>query len=194
MNFERIDLHSIAPQPWSNGAGLTRQIAIGGAGAAFDWRFSVAEVDRDAPFSHLPGIDRCIVLLQGAGMWLRSDDGSIDHALTEPLAPFRFPGEVALDATLIDGASSDFNVMTRRGVFRSEVKCHRGAAELPGAAVTLLLCSAGEWVVDADVQHPLAPLQAMLWREPLASVAVRPALPGKPAAVLLVRLCHDRGR
>ncbi|HEY9239438.1 MAG TPA: HutD family protein, partial [Burkholderiaceae bacterium] len=48
----RIDLREIAPQAWKNGAGLTREIAFGGPGAAdFDWRISVAEVARDAPFS-----------------------------------------------------------------------------------------------------------------------------------------------
>ena len=41
--FERFDLHTITPQPWKNGAGLTREIAFGGPSAAeFDWRISVA--------------------------------------------------------------------------------------------------------------------------------------------------------
>lgn len=188
---ERFDLRAIAPQPWKNGAGLTREIAFGGAGGAdFDWRISVAEVARDAPFSAFPGIDRCIVLLRGAGMRLRSVDAAVDHALTTPLAPFHFRGDVALDATVARGPSSDFNVMTRRGVFRSDVTCERSATEARGGDVTLLLCSAGEWQVGADEATSLAPMQAMLWRKPLDSLRIEPL--DDAAALLVVRLCHDR--
>lgn len=188
--FERLDLRAIVPQPWKNGAGLTREIAFGGPSAAeFDWRFSIAEVARDAPFSAFPDIDRCITLLQGAGMRLRSHDGRIDHALTTPLAPFRFAGDVALDATLVDGACSDFNVMTRRGQFRSEVGVHRAAAALPAADITLLWCCAGSWRVAAET---LAPMQGLLWRTAHGPIPVLPL--AAPAALLHARLCHDRMR
>jgi environmental stress-induced protein Ves len=193
MNVERFDLAAVAAQPWKNGAGLTREIARGGPhGVDFDWRISLAEVARDAPFSAFPGVDRCIVLLRGAGMTLKSADGSVDHRLSEPLVPFHFSGDVALDATLAGGASSDFNVMTRRGHLRSEVSCHREASTLPGALITLLLCAEGEWVVETDDEpQRLEPLQALLWREPLASVKVWPSVAGTPSSILLVRLSHD---
>jgi uncharacterized protein len=114
---ERFDLRDIAPQPWKNGAGLTREIAVGPRGASatdFDWRVSVAEVERAAPFSVFPGIDRCIVLLAGAGLHLRSDDHPLDHRLDVPCTPFHFSGDVPLLATLIGGPSRDLNVPTRR--------------------------------------------------------------------------------
>jgi uncharacterized protein len=188
---ERIDLRTIAPQPWKNGAGLTREIAFGGASSSsFDWRISLAEVERDAPFSAFAGVDRCIVLLRGAGMQLRSSDGAILHALTTPLAPFRFPGDVALDAALVDGPSSDFNVMTRRGICRSEVSCERHAVTLNGGDSTLLFCCAGEWSIAADRATTLSPMQALLWREPIGALRVEPI--GDAAALLVVRLCHDR--
>jgi uncharacterized protein len=185
---ERFDLRTIAPRPWKNGAGLTREIAFGGASAAeFDWRLSVAEVERDAPFSTFSGIDRGVTLLRGAGMRLRALDGSVDHALTTPLAPFAFSGDVALLATLADGASTDFNVMTRRGRWRSEVSVQHDAAELADADATLLLCCDGEWRIGADT---LAPMQALLWRTPRGMLGVHPA--SANAALLFVRLCHDR--
>ena len=194
MSVERFDLRTIAPQPWKNGAGVTREIACGGATPGhFDWRISFADIDRDAPFSAFPGVDRCIVLLRGAGMQLRSRDGGIDHRLTEPLVPFHFSGDAALDATLADGASRDLNVMTRRGMFRSDLRCLRDAAALPAAEITLLLCSAGAWAVEADAPHTLQPLQALLWRTPPARLAVRPLHADEPAALLQVRLCQDRG-
>jgi environmental stress-induced protein Ves len=190
VTFERFDLSEIAPQPWKNGAGLTREIAFGGASAVnFDWRISLAEVERDTPFSAFPGIDRCIALWAGAGMRLHSHDGRIDHALTAPLAPFRFPGDVALDATLAGGPCSDFNVMTRRGVFRSEVLCQGEATELAGGDVTLLLCHAGTWSIAGAASLTLCAMQAVLWRAPVAPLRLEPQRDG--AALLLVRLCHD---
>jgi hypothetical protein len=194
VSVERLDLRRLAPQPWKNGAGVTREIAFGGASStAFDWRMSVAEVERDAPFSAFPGIDRCIVLLRGAGMRLRSLDGRLDHALTEALVPFAFPGELPLTATLIDGASRDLNVMTRRGVFRGELLCHRAAAALTAGDVTLLLCCDGEWAIAAGgAPLTLAPQQALLWRTPVDSIDARPV--GAPATLLQVRLCQDRPR
>lgn len=192
MSPQRIDLPAIAPQLWKNGAGLTREIAFGDASRAdFDWRISLAEVERDAAFSAFPGIDRCIALWRGAGMRLRSPDGAIEHVLAEPLAPWHFPGDLALDATLLDGPSSDFNVMTRRGVFRSELRRHRSAAALRGGDVTLLLCRSGSWSVAAEAPPlMLGPMQALLWCEPVDALHVEPI--AGAAALLFVRLCHDR--
>ena len=190
MKPQHIDLTAIAPQPWKNGAGMTREIAFGGPSRAdFDWRISLAAVERDAAFSAFPGIDRCIVLWRGAGMRLRSPDGAIEHALTEPLAPWHFSGDIALDATLVDGPSSDFNVMTRRGAFRSALSCLRTADELRSGDTTLLLCHAGSWKLAGADAPPLTlgPMQALLWREPIAALRVEPSH-SDVAALLCVRL------
>ncbi len=205
MAAERFDLRDIAPQPWKNGAGLTREIAVGprGAGATdFDWRFSVAEVERAAPFSVFPGIDRCIVLLAGAGLHLRSDDQGLDHRLDSVGAPFHFSGDVPLTATLIGGPSRDLNVMTRRGGLRSVVVCHRSAARLHADGPALLLCCTGSWRSDDPAAPTLGPQQGLLWRYGAAPIQVEPlsAAPNAPHApdprLLFVRLlaaglCHD---
>ncbi len=189
---ERFDLRRIEPQPWKNGAGITREIAVGpkGAGANdFEWRISLAEVERDAPFSAFPGIDRCIVLLRGAGMRLRSEQGDLDHPLDQPLVPFHFSGDTPLSATLVSGPSSDFNVMTRRGAWVAELTTHHAAFEPARAGALLLLCCEGEWRVDAASRETLGPMQALLWREPTPRIRASPP-PG--GALLLVRLCHDQ--
>ncbi len=198
---ERLALAAIAAQPWKNGAGLTRELAVEprGAGATdFDWRISIAEVDRDAPFSAFPGVDRCITLLSGAGMRLASIDGSIDHRLDRVHAPFTFSGDLALDATLLGGACSDFNVMTRRGAWRTEVSAQRHAFE-SGADVdaVLLLCIGGAWQIEAgatdhDANWSLAADQALLWRGPCCALWATPLQ--SDASLLLVQLCHDRAR
>ena len=193
MNIERFDLRDIAAQPWKNGAGVTREIARGGIDAEqFDWRISLADVDRDAPFSAFPGIDRCIVLLQGSGMVLKSTDGSIDHALVGRLQPFHFAGDVPLDARLVDGPSRDFNVMVRRGVLRSEVACVTREAPIDPAHITLLMAVDGEWVVESEGEpQRLEPSQALLWREPPTSIKAWPAFLRTASSLLVVRLCHD---
>jgi len=196
---EHLVLAAIAPQPWKNGAGLTREIAAGplGAGNAdFDWRISLAEVARDAPFSAFPGIDRCITLLHGAGMRLASLDGSVDHRLEQALDPFRFSGDLALNATLLDGACSDFNVMTRRGAWSAEVSVVRAARDVADADVLLLLGVAGTWQIDAaatDNGAPwcLEPDAALLWRARCGVLRATPTR-SQAQALLQVRLCQDR--
>jgi environmental stress-induced protein Ves len=101
-------------RPWKNGGGTTRDIAVSPPGASldnFDWRLSLAQVDRDGPFSRFDNVDRTLVLLSGA-MTLHERDRRIDLVRNEP---FAFAGERAIEATVGGGATVDFNVMTRRG-------------------------------------------------------------------------------
>ncbi len=191
MSVERFDLRAIVAQPWKNGAGVTRQIAVSPADAGvadFDWRISVAEVERDSPFSAFPGVDRCIVLVRGVGMHLKSAGGEVDHRLDEPLAPFRFPGDMPLEATLIGGACSDFNVMTRRGVWRSEVVVHAAAFDVRACNVFVLLCIEGEWQVPG-IAEAIAPMEGVVWRAIDEPLHIHPTRSG---CILAIRLCHDR--
>ncbi len=193
---EPFDLRDLAPQRWKNGAGLTREIAVSPPGAppdTFDWRISIAEVEQDAPFSVFPGIDRCIVLLRGSGMILHAANGELVHRLDRRHEPFRFSGDLPLDATLLGGPSTDFNVMTRRGRFRAEVTPYSGEARLPEGDAGLLLCSEGDWRVEGPKALELAPLQGLLWREGRPALSVRPLRPGSESCLLLVGLfSHER--
>jgi environmental stress-induced protein Ves len=115
--------------PWKNGGGRTTEIAAHPAGAgldAFAWRVSLAEVARDGPFSAFPGVERTLVLLDGAGMRLAGDGVAVD--LCARYEPFAFAGEVALACTLVDGPVRDFNLMIRRGAARGELGVVRDEA------------------------------------------------------------------
>ena len=165
---QRIVVAAITPQPWRNGAGRTRELALqpslGGAPGDFDWRISIADVERDAPFSAFPGVDRCIALLRGDGMHLLGD--GIDHRLDPASAAFRFPGEASLEARLLGGPCADLNLMTRRGTWYGDVirfQCDAARTfDVEDADVTLLLAEAGTWRVG-DFELP--PGVALLWRE-----------------------------
>lgn len=108
-------------RPWKNGGGTTRDIVVSPPGASlddFDWRLSLAQVDRDGPFSRFDNVDRTLVLLSGA-MTLHEQHRRIDLIRNEPVA---FEGERAIAATLAGGSTLDFNVMTRRGRARHVVR------------------------------------------------------------------------
>ena len=100
---------------WKNGGGLTEEIAThpeDSALDAFDWRVSIATVERDGPFSRFPGVDRTITLIEGAGMRLSANGG--DVLLDSPFEPYAFDGGDAVDCTLLSGPIRDFNAMFRR--------------------------------------------------------------------------------
>jgi len=180
-----VDLAAIAAQRWKNGAGWTREIAVGGGSEeAFGWRLSLAEVERDAPFSAFPGVDRCIVVLSGAGMALHDEAGELVQSL-RPLEPWSFAGERVLHARLPSGPCRDFNVMTRRGAWRSETAVLHVAAQPMRGDVTLLLAARGRWRIGAD---EFGALQGLLLDGDAPPVAPLAA----DAALLHVCLCHDR--
>src|SRR5690606_5328674 len=107
---------------WRNGFGWTREIHArrGAPDAGWDWRLSIAEIERDAPFSAFPGVDRELVLLRGNGLRLRFDDGE-SCLLEPPHGRLRFAGERPLTGELVDGPTHDFNLMWRRDAIAAEL-------------------------------------------------------------------------
>jgi environmental stress-induced protein Ves len=129
--------------PWKNGGGETIEIAASPEGAsldAFDWRVSMARVDRPGPFSVFPGVDRTLTVLGGGRLVLHFEDGA-DVGLTPDSAPYAFPADVPVTATLPEGGITDLNVMTRRGRMSHEVRRHN--VESP----TALACEADEALI-----------------------------------------------
>lgn len=102
--------------PWKNGAGETIEMVVSPDGASFDtfdWRLSMAHVGAPGSFSLFPGIDRTLSVIAGSGLTLVLPDRA-PVTLDRHTAPFAFPGDVAVDSTLVDGPIDDLNVMTRR--------------------------------------------------------------------------------
>ena len=106
---------------WRNGLGWTREIhAATGDDDAWSWRLSIAEIERDAPFSEFPGVDRELVLLSGNGLRLRFEDGE-EVLLEPPHGRLRFAGERAVTGELVDGPTQDFNLMWRRELVEAQL-------------------------------------------------------------------------
>ncbi|MEI8238024.1 MAG: HutD family protein [Actinomycetota bacterium] len=104
--------------PWQNGGGTTREFFREPSGELpVEWRLSVAEVTSDGPFSIFPGVDRILVLLAGEGMTLASSEWSV--RVDVPLRCVEFPGDLAIEATLVSGATLDLNLMWSRDAWRA---------------------------------------------------------------------------
>ena len=181
MSATRFALADIVPTPWKNGGGATREIACWPAGTgldSFDWRISVATIAADGAFSVFAGIYRSITLLSGDGVLLHGEHGT--HRLDQPLVPFAFAGETPIRATLLGGASEDFNVMTRRGRCRADVKVWRYAVDGPSTPphAALLLAVQGDWrcAVAGDAPTLLTPGSGLWW----SHAAARPAISVQP--------------
>lgn len=157
--LERFECDQLPVTPWKNGGGSTREIACWPPGAGlgdFGWRVSIASIAASGPFSVFEGIDRHIMLLEGDGVRLMSADGSVDHQLDTPLAPFAFSGDDTVGSTLLGGASSDFNVMTRRGQWRAELQVFDRSVLIAPAPHGILLAWRGSWQLDQNLdQDPL---------------------------------------
>jgi hypothetical protein len=158
----RHDVRTLVARPWKNGGGVTREIALAPREAGlvdFDWRASIATIDASGPFSAFPDI----VLLDGDGVELVA--AAFRHRLHEPLVPFRFDGAAAVNATLLGGASTDFNVMTRAGRCRAVVRVVRGSATLAATRAGVVHAVAGRWAFDGRhyVGAPCGAGQGFAW-------------------------------
>ena len=167
MGLHRFQQHKLAATPWKNGGGSTREIACWPPSSAlgdFGWRVSIASITEAGPFSVFQDVDRHIMLLDGDGVRLQTDDGRIDHHLITPFVPFAFSGDEAINCTLAGGTSKDFNVMTRRGQWQAELLVLNTATDLPVASHGVLLALRGRWLVGAD-QLLLEPEDGLYWTD-----------------------------
>ncbi len=177
--MRRFDLAQVAPTRWKNGGGATRELACWPPGAdmeRFEWRVSVATIAAPGPFSAFAGVDRQIMLLAGDGVHLRAPGGTLDHRLDRPWQPLAFAGELAVDCALLGGASTDFNLMLRRGRWQGRVQVV-GGAQTPGSTPAgLCLVLVGRWRWGDDT---LTVGQGLWWSAAEAGPAITPQ--GGPA-------------
>ena len=120
-----IDPAACAPVAWRNGGGVARELAAaggvpGGEGPPFDWRLSLAGIERDGPFSPLAGVDRVFAPIEGRVSLAfdapaatgsgaarvapsRRDVVAVRRTVDADAPPLRFDGEAAPRATLEGG-------------------------------------------------------------------------------------------
>jgi environmental stress-induced protein Ves len=152
MRVIRAD--DVAAAPWKNGGGVTRELIASPAGSDWRVRLSVAEIERDGPFSAYPGVQRWFVVLKGAGVEL--DVAGVTHHITRDSHPLCFDGAAAPACRLIDGPTRDLNLMLRGATGRIVI-ADDGLAWTPDAATCgLFTAVAGHCDAGAD-RFTLAP-------------------------------------
>jgi environmental stress-induced protein Ves len=133
--------------PWKNGGGLTREILKAPADAAgFDWRLSLATIAAAGPFSAFPGYQRTLVLVRGAGVELafgahgRTRLDAVGKAAS-------FDGAWSTTCELIDGESTDLNLIVAQGRVESDARVvsitSAEGVDTAGWDETLICCISG---------------------------------------------------
>lgn len=176
----------LVPRPWPNGFGVTRDIAgEGGQDGRIGWLLSLADLERDAPFSHLPNCDRVFTLVEGDPVELTIDGAA--PVVSRSLVPTHFPGDRPTACRMTGGPGRAFNAFVDRSIYRaraSALNLAAGHGIVAEGAVAAAYCVGGGTVaVDGDTVRPGdtwlgtagATLQAV--REPavLVLIAVVPA-------------------
>ncbi|HEX6016846.1 MAG TPA: HutD family protein [Burkholderiaceae bacterium] len=134
--------------PWRNGGGTTRDLLAWPDPAAWRLRISVAAIERDGPFSDFIGIERWFAVLQGSGVALQL--GSVRREVRRGAPPLRFDGALAPMCWLLDGPTSDLNLLVRRDAGTAAMQDAAPGCDWTSDAAWRALLSAGaaELVVD----------------------------------------------
>lgn len=139
VRIAQADWLRLPPEPWKNGGGVTRTLAVDTQPEP-RWRVSIADIDRDGPYSRFPGHDRVSVVLSGQGVTLQGDGKEIRLL---PGVPTAFAGDVAFQSRLLGGPVRVLNLFVLRGAAQAAVSGFGGG---PSASPVLV---AGSLARDA---------------------------------------------
>lgn len=155
----QVRCDDVAPQPWRNGGGQTRELLAWPTVDDWRLRISVADIEADGPFSVFDGVTRWMTVVTGAGVRLRFGDR--EHRLALGDSPLRFDGDEAPQCQLIAGAARDLNLMARGG--RSVMRAvEAGTAWDDGYAMrAIFTAEPGQWTDGIDARE--LPAMSLLW-------------------------------
>ena len=108
MTFHVVRFEDVKPRPWKNGGGVTRELLAWPTAEDWQVRISVADIEKDGPFSAFSGIKRSITVLSGAGIRLGEP---LNVVLQSKDPPFTFSGDFAPRCELVRGPTRDLNAM-----------------------------------------------------------------------------------
>jgi uncharacterized protein len=166
MNLHRVRLGDVAAEPWRNGGGTTRVLLAWPDAASWRLRISVAEIAADGPFSPFPGVQRCLAVIEGAGVRLALPEGPV--VLRTGDEPLCFEGGSAPGCTLLAGPTLDLNLMVRRDAGGAGMAIAQPGSKLgAGFAWRGLYAADGATLEVSGPGSPAAPLAAgtLLWTD-----------------------------
>lgn len=154
-------ISSVPVEPWRNGGGITRTIAARGS----EWRISLAQVERDGPYSRFDGITRVSFVLRGSGVVLRHEATTV---LLEPFEAVEYDGGKAWNASLVNGPVTALNVMSVAGRYRTRLRAIRDVTTVPpGCAAVVVALDSGCGYVEpgTSASGTVGPGQIMVVNE-----------------------------
>ncbi|WP_181322007.1 HutD/Ves family protein [Trinickia symbiotica] len=177
-------LASLPPEPWRNGGGVTRTLAASGDA----WRVSIAEVERDGPYSRFAGMTRVSFVLRGAGVVLR--EGALEVSLA-PNEAVEYTGNAAWEARLAGGAVTVLNVMSTQQKYRVAVRALSAPASVAAGDIALVLALEGACAIHTHAAEStrLESGEYATFTGLRAPLHVAPATPR--ARIVLVTLSPD---
>ncbi|MFH8581128.1 HutD family protein [Streptomyces zaomyceticus] len=163
--MRHFDVETLTPGRWRNGGGATREIASRPAGGEeFGWRASVADIDREGPFSVFPGVDRTFTLLAGDGVRLTCP-GEFERLPARVGEPFAFSGDLSISAELPGGACRALNIMVRQGSWTARVERVAGRVAPPAGHAGVFYVLRGRWQTGGGDGRALESGQGVWWDE-----------------------------
>jgi environmental stress-induced protein Ves len=166
MSWALILLNEVASVPWRNGCGITRELLAWPSPGDWALRISVAEVERDGPFSQYPGVQRWFAVLSGGGVRL-TVAGQV-RELRAGGEPFQFDGDADTHCQLLAGPTQDFNLMLRGGAVKGTASVQRlrgsHAASCKAGTFVAAYSHQGNTAVRHGVELLEIPPNALAWR------------------------------
>jgi len=154
MRWTVIRGSTLQKTPWRNGHGTSRSIVTRLArDGSLLWQVGIADLEKDAPFSHYPDHDRVFTPVAGEPpVELSFEDGPFKPCPL--LVPKRFRGEIATNCR-VPAPGRAFNAIVDRRHYTADVVVLRLGAgdsvEAPDAPEVVVHCLAGELAASGEV-------------------------------------------
>jgi uncharacterized protein len=173
VNWQLVRTDQVAPSPWRNGGGVTRELAAWPSADDWSWRISVAQVATGGPFSRFDGVRRWFAVLDGNGVRLKLGGG--ENILTPASAPFCFDGAQAVDCQLLDGATRDLNLMVRSDRMSARMTRIEGVRQwvARGNGVIAVYAAGAPVTLACDDATLDIPAGSLAWRQVPSGTPVR---------------------
>ena len=160
---------------WKNGLGSTLVVASDASavdGETWTWRLAIADIPSRSPFSYFPGVDRCIALLEGAGLAIerggrRQDLPAVGSALA-------FAGEEEVVGEPTGDGVRDVNLMLRRDHWQGEMQLVRAENARVCAACVIVHASNGALEVSSIAEPSITRIESDETLITHGAVEVRP--------------------
>ncbi|MBR0957232.1 HutD/Ves family protein [Bradyrhizobium japonicum] len=156
MKTTLLNPENYTRSPWKNGGGIFTDIAdahrVGAPQKNWDsllWRFASTPIVAPGPFSHMPGIDRLQMVVEGRGLVLKAPTQEFDER--EAFTTVRFTGELEIVTELEAGPVEVVNLMARRGAAEIDLVALKEPGDFRLAAGThLVYAPRGECRIRLD--------------------------------------------